>query len=307
MAATTRTRTDENWSLLATVKREMAEVDDSQRALNADIESTQRDIIVARAKISSATEAYIGALKSLAVIVVAAVARPTVPTTPRRARDQTAPPPAENTPAAASESAVVPLESIAPQTSGDPSQAAASNEQTQPQETQGFLPAEPNGTIQPNSSQTVLSAEQQPPQILESGEYCNSCLKNPRMQELGIEKINFQVYQSGEEKLFNMDFKVAADGGRLASLHFPNRIESATGNIEFFSEVEKAATDVGAVGLATLANQAGILASRPRPFPPDKDSAYLRCMDACDDIPFEPFKLLCYVACTFLADDTPGS
>lgn len=126
--------------------------------------------------------------------------------------------------------------------------------------------------------------------LLESGEYCNL----------------FQVYQLAEEKLFNMDFTVAADGGRIVCLHFPNRIGSATGNIEFFSEVENVATDVGAVGLATLANQAVILASRPRPFPPDKDSAYLRCMDACDDIGFELFKLLCYILC-LKADDTPGS
>jgi hypothetical protein len=143
--------------------------------------------------------------------------------------------------------------------------------------------------------------------LLESGEYCNSCFKNPRMKELGIEKISFQVYQLAEEKLFNMDFKVAADGGKVVCLHFPNRIGSATDNIEFFSEVENVATDVGAVGLATLANQAVILASRPRPFPPDKDSAYFRCMDACDDIEFELFKLLCYAACTIWADDTPGS
>lgn len=141
--------------------------------------------------------------------------------------------------------------------------------------------------------------------LLESGEYCNSCFKNPRMKELGIEKISFEVYQLAEEKLFNMDFKVAADSGRMVCLHFPNRIGS-TGNIEFFSEVENVATDVGAVGLATLANQAVVLASRPRPFPPNKDSAYLRCMDGCDDIEFELFKLLCYALC-LAADDTPGS
>ena len=122
--------------------------------------------------------------------------------------------------------------------------------------------------------------------LLESGEYCSSCFKNPKMKELGIEKISFEVYQLAEEKLFNMDFKVAADGGRMVCLHFPNRTGSAIGNIEFFSEVENVATDVGAVGLATLANQAVVLASRPRPFPPDKDSAYLRCMDGCDDIEF---------------------
>ena len=131
--------------------------------------------------------------------------------------------------------------------------------------------------------------------LLESGEYCNQCFKNPRMKELGIEKISFQVYQLAEEKLFNMDFKVAASGEKAIWFHFPNKVASESGYLEFFSAVENAATDVGAVGLATLANQAVILASRPRPFPPDKDSAYLRCMDACDDIEFELFKLLCYI------------
>ncbi len=126
------------------------------------------------------------------------------------------------------------------------------------------------------------------------------------MKELGIEKISFQVYQLAEEKLFNMDFKVAVDGGKMVLLHFPNRLGSPIGNIEFLSEIENVATDVGAVGLASLANQAVILASRPRPFPPNKDSAYLRCMDGCDDIEFELFKLLCYALC-LAADDTPGS
>jgi len=143
--------------------------------------------------------------------------------------------------------------------------------------------------------------------LLESGELCNPCLKNPRMQELGIEKISFQVYQLAEKKLFNMDFKVAADGGRMVRLHFPNKVASENGYLEFFSEVENVATDVGAVGLATLANQAVILASRPRPFPPDKDSAYFRCMDGCDDIEFELIKLLCYLTCELVVDKTPGS
>ena len=143
--------------------------------------------------------------------------------------------------------------------------------------------------------------------LLERGEYCNSCIKNPRMKELGIEKISFQVYQLAEKKLFNMDFKVSAGDGRMVCLHFPDRIVSSTSNMEFFSDVKNAATDVGAVGLATLANRAVILASRPRPYPPDKDSAYLRCMDACDDIEFELFKLLCYAACNIWADETPGS
>ena len=142
--------------------------------------------------------------------------------------------------------------------------------------------------------------------LLESGEYCNSCLKNPRMKELGIEKVSFEVYQLAEKKLFNMDFKVAASGGKLFRLHFSNRVASATDNVEIFKEMKRMATSVGAVGLESLANQAVILASRPRPFPPDKDSAYLRCMDACDDIQFEPFKLLCYILC-LKADDTPGS
>ena len=143
--------------------------------------------------------------------------------------------------------------------------------------------------------------------LLESGELCNPCLKNPRIQELGIEKISFQVYQLAEEKLFNMDFKVAADGGKMVNLHFSNRIVSAPDNVEIFKEVKRMATNVRAVGLERLANQAVILASRPRPFPPDKDSVYLRCMDACDDIEFQPFKLLCYLSCTIWADSTPGS
>ncbi|OGN55292.1 MAG: hypothetical protein A3D96_06905 [Chlamydiae bacterium RIFCSPHIGHO2_12_FULL_44_59] len=143
--------------------------------------------------------------------------------------------------------------------------------------------------------------------LLESGEYCNSCFKNSRMKELGIEKISFEVYQLAEGKSFGMNFKVAADGGRMVCLHFLNRIGPILGNIEFFSELENVATDVGAIGLATLANQAIVLASRPRPFPPNKDSAYLRCMDGCDDIEFELFRLLCYAACTIWADDTPGS
>ncbi len=143
--------------------------------------------------------------------------------------------------------------------------------------------------------------------LLESGELCNSCLKNPRIQELGIEKISFQVYQLAEGKFFNIDFKVAADGRRMVNLHFSNKIVSVPDNVEIFEEVKRMATNVGAVGLERLANQAVIWASRPRPFSPDKDSAYLRCMDACDDIEFEPFKLLCYLSCTIWADSTPGS
>lgn len=143
--------------------------------------------------------------------------------------------------------------------------------------------------------------------LLERGEYCSSCFKNPRMKELGIEKITFEVYQLAEKKLFNMDFKVAASGGKLVDLHFPNRVVSAVDNVAIFEEVKRMATRAGAVGLESLANQAVILASRPRPFPPDKDSAYLRCMDACNDVEFEPFKLLCYAACTIWADDRPGS
>ncbi len=110
-----------------------------------------------------------------------------------------------------------------------------------------------------------------------------------------------------EEKLFNLDFKVATNDGRIVYLQFSNKMGDAIGNIEFFSEVENVAADIGAVGLATLANQAAILASQPRPFPPDKDSQYLRCMDACDEIEFELFKLLCYAICTWGTDDTPGS
>ena len=127
------------------------------------------------------------------------------------------------------------------------------------------------------------------------------------MQELGIEKISFQVYQLAEEKLFNIDCKVVAAGGRMVNLHFSNRIVSVPDNVKIFEEVKRMATNVGAFGLERLANQAVILASRPRSFPPDKDSAYLRCIDACDDIEFEPFKLLCYLLCTIWADSTPGS
>jgi len=142
--------------------------------------------------------------------------------------------------------------------------------------------------------------------LLESGEYCNSCFKNPRIKELGIEKIRFEVYQLAEKKLFNMDFKVAASGGKLVRLHFPNRVASAGGYLEFFSEVTEKASEVGAGGLVTLANQAAAIASRHQ-LPPDKSSAYLRCMDACDDIEFELFKFLCYAICTWGSDDTPGS
>ena len=127
------------------------------------------------------------------------------------------------------------------------------------------------------------------------------------MQELGIEKISFQVYQLAEKKLFNLNFKVTSNNGKIVNLHFSHRIVSAPDNVEIFKEVKRMATNVRAVGLERLANQAVILASRPRPFPPDKDSVYFRCMDACDDIEFEPFKLLCYLACTIWADDTPGS
>lgn len=143
--------------------------------------------------------------------------------------------------------------------------------------------------------------------VLESGVYCNSCFKNPRMKELGIEKISFEIYQLAGEQLFNMDFKVVADGGRMVCLRLPNSMPFATDNAEIFEVMKRMATGVGAVGLERLANQAVILASRPRPFRPNKDSAYLRCMDGCDDIEFEPFKLLCYTACTIWADDTPGS
>lgn len=104
-----------------------------------------------------------------------------------------------------------------------------------------------------------------------------------------------------------MDFDVAADTGKMVHLHFSNRIASTTDNIEILEEVKKMAANVRAAGLESLANHAVVLASKPRPFPPDKDSAYLRCMDACDGIEFEPFKLLCYAACTIWADDTPGS
>lgn len=142
--------------------------------------------------------------------------------------------------------------------------------------------------------------------LLESGEYCNSCFKNPRAKELGIEKISFQIYQLAQEKLFNMDFKVAADGGRMVCLHFPNKVASAGGYLEFFSEVESAASNLRAVGLATLANQAAVIASRHQ-LPPDKSSEYLRCMDSCDAIEFELFKFLCYGICTWGTDDTPGS
>jgi hypothetical protein len=142
--------------------------------------------------------------------------------------------------------------------------------------------------------------------LLERGELCNPCLKNPRMQELGIEKISFQVYQLAEKKLFNMDFKVAANDGRMVYLHFPNKVASENGCLEFFSEVESAASNAGAVGLATLANQATALASQSQ-FPPHLDSAYFRCMADCDKIELEIFTLLCYLICEISADKTPGS
>ncbi len=142
--------------------------------------------------------------------------------------------------------------------------------------------------------------------LLESGELCNPCLKNPRMQELGIEKISFQVYQLAEKKFFNMDFRVTGNGGRIIRLNFPNKVTSENGYLEFFSEVGNAASNAGAVGLATLANQAAILSSRHY-LPLDKSSAYLRCMVGCDDIAFELIKLLCYLTCEYVADKTPGS
>lgn len=142
--------------------------------------------------------------------------------------------------------------------------------------------------------------------LLENGEYCNQCSKDFRMLELGIEKISFQVYQLAEAKFFDMDFNVSVSEGKVVCLHFSNRAASASGSIEFFSEVENIAAAAGAVGLAALANQAVILASTGQ-FPPDKDSQYFRCIEDCDRVEFEPFKLLCYLACTIWADDTPGS
>lgn len=142
--------------------------------------------------------------------------------------------------------------------------------------------------------------------LLESGELCNSCKKNPRMQELGIEKISFQVYELAEERLFNMHFKVAADGGRVVRLHFLGKTVSERGYLEFFLEVENTASTAGAVGLATLVKQASVLSSKHY-LPPDRSSAYLRCMDGCDDIEFELFKLLCYLSCELFVDKTPGS
>lgn len=141
--------------------------------------------------------------------------------------------------------------------------------------------------------------------LLEKGEYGNQCCKNTRMKELGIEKISFEVYQLAEKKLFNMDFKVAAAGEKPMLFHFHNKVASVSGYLDFFAEVENAATNVGASGLATFANQAAVLASRHQ-LPPDKSSAYLRCMDWCDDMEFELFRFLCYLLC-LKADDTPGS
>lgn len=65
--------------------------------------------------------------------------------------------------------------------------------------------------------------------LLESGEYCNSCFNNPRVKELGIEKISFQVYQSAEQKLFTMDFKAGVSEGKSIWLHFPKKVASEKG------------------------------------------------------------------------------
>lgn len=107
--------------------------------------------------------------------------------------------------------------------------------------------------------------------ILESGELCTQCLKNPAMRELGIEKITFKVYQLAEKKLFDMDFKVAVEGGRLIDLLFTNKIASEDSYLEFLLEVEKAASHAGAVRLAILANQIAVVAPRHQ-LPPDKSS-----------------------------------
>ncbi|MBS0626332.1 MAG: hypothetical protein JSS32_09810 [Verrucomicrobia bacterium] len=139
--------------------------------------------------------------------------------------------------------------------------------------------------------------------LLEKGEICGC--REKKMTELGIEKIAFEVYQLAETKLFDMDFKIAAPNGNSVCLHFPNRSVSMSGYLGFFSEVENEASNIGAFGLATLANQAAVVASRYQ-LPPDRNSAYLRCMDACEEIDFELLKLLCYLLC-LKADDTPGS
>jgi len=142
--------------------------------------------------------------------------------------------------------------------------------------------------------------------LLEKGEYSNQCSKDFKMSRLGIEKISFQVYQLAEAKFFDMDFNISVSGGRAVCLHFSNRDVSAGSSTEFFQEVENVANAVGAFGLATLANQAIVLASGSQ-LPPGKDSPYFRCMAGCDRVEFEPFKLLCYLACTIWADDTPGT
>jgi hypothetical protein len=92
-----------------------------------------------------------------------------------------------------------------------------------------------------------------------------------------------------------MNFRVTADDGRTLLLRFSNKVISENGYLEFLSGVETAASNTWAFGLATLANQAVVIASRHQ-LSSDKSSAYLRCMDACDDIEFELFKLLCYTA-----------
>lgn len=139
--------------------------------------------------------------------------------------------------------------------------------------------------------------------ILSSREYCNQCLNDLKLSEFGIEKITYQVYKLAEAIFFDITFKVSLSDGKTTNLQFSHRGMSPNDNIDFFSNVAIAAANVGAVGLATLADRATLLAS----FPPDKDSQYLRCMEGCDRIELEPLKYLCYLACTIWGNKDPGS
>ena len=139
--------------------------------------------------------------------------------------------------------------------------------------------------------------------LLENHEHSSLC--SDRFGMLGIEKIGFKVYQLAETKFFDMDFDVVSSEGK-ACLHFPNNIASANGNVDFLLGVEKVATAAQAFGLADLANH-GVVLAKSSGLPPNIDSAYLRCMNSCDDIEFELFKLLCWLACDMLADKTPGT
>jgi hypothetical protein len=75
MAAVTRARMDANHSDLALAKREMTQVEDSQRTLDTNIESADRRIAEAKAKILEANKAFGGALVSLSILTLTTTLR----------------------------------------------------------------------------------------------------------------------------------------------------------------------------------------------------------------------------------------